>query len=132
MDMEYFKALLARVSEAQQAPFREVRFRNGDRPQRSNCHDNAKRWVIENPDFRVVLGWLLVDGEGLLLDRHSVVEGPDGKSMDITPMSVSLRPRFLRHEGDVEQYERVAPDQHQVNLIGLTVEARQSVSDAYE
>ena len=120
------------LAEAQQVRFLAVRFRNGDRPEKSKCHDNAKRWATENPDFRVILGWLLVDDEGLLLDRHSVVEGSVGEFMDITPMDVSMRPRFARHEGSAEEYEKMAPDQHQVNLIGLVVETRQQVSDAYE
>jgi hypothetical protein len=114
MCSSYFRELRARRSEAKPVEFRQVRFNDGTEPEFWKCHDNVARWVNEDPDYLVALGWLLASG-GLLLDRHSVVRGPDGTLFDLTPMH-GPRPPFLEHRGTSEEYDAVAPGLPQVNL----------------
>lgn len=44
----------------------------GFEPKPRECHENARRWVVENPSYRVVEGW--VAETDWLFVRHSVVE----------------------------------------------------------
>jgi hypothetical protein len=105
--------LLGKLNEAiEQAaivPFREVIFRDGTVPSQNKCHENVDTWVRQNPQDRTVNGWLV---SGLIIDRHSVVEGHDGQLSDITPLE--YRVPFVRHPGTDGEFCDLPP---QINLL---------------
>lgn len=80
-----------------------------------DCHQNAGTWVRENPDWKVIHGWLVFDFErdsgGLLrivrFNPHSVIEHHDGTRLDPTPSQASMRYPFLEHEGTPEDFTRI-------------------------
>lgn len=105
-DVAYFDALLARRGSAVRLDPRAVRFLDGSAPEPSKCHENADRWVRENPACSVVRGWALeIDSpECSLFVAHSVVDMGDGLLVDIT-LARSLP--FLAHEGEAGQFDRL-------------------------
>ena len=68
-------------------------------PRPSKCHENAAAYAAHHPGCRVVRGWLVSGG---VFDAHSVVELPDGRLADPTPLSI--RPPFLRHPGSDTEF----------------------------
>ena len=77
-----------------------------DSPREDECHNNADRYVLENPDCKSIRGWLVFDNATALVFRsrphfrftsHSVVERADGRLSDPTPTQASQRYPFLRH-----------------------------------
>ncbi len=103
MDMEELAAQLAAALPGTQLPH------VGDRtpgwtPERSGCHENARRWVEANPAFVIVHGWLNAKGETfenrLRFVSHSVVRSPDGELMDITLGTGDPRYAFILHPLD--------------------------------
>jgi len=85
-----------------------VTFRNGDAPKAHECHDNVRRWVLENPGSGPVEGWILsgAGAFGCVFDAHSIINLPDGSFLDITPRP-SDPVRFLRHDGDAAEFREV-------------------------
>jgi hypothetical protein len=75
----------------------------GFRAERSKCHDNANRWCLENPDHKVVRGWLITSGT--VFDKHSVIDRGAAGLMDITPLPDRTFSEFLIHEGTQEEFE---------------------------
>jgi hypothetical protein len=76
--------------------------RGDPEPQPSKCHENAAAYVEYHLDCRVVRGWLVSGG---VFDAHSVVELPDGRLIDPTPLAV--RPPFLRHPGPDSEFDAI-------------------------
>ena len=82
------------------------------RPEAGQCHHNADFWVLNNPEYRAVHGWICIDhaegSKGIFLYveflAHSLVEGPGGELMDITPSQSSQCYPFIRHEGTREDF----------------------------
>jgi hypothetical protein len=77
---EYEKTVCDRLAQAVRVPYRMVTFANGSTPVPSACHQNADRWVEENPGFAVVRGWVTYADFGLSigLTGHSVVRDQNG------------------------------------------------------
>ena len=100
----YEAGVCSRRPEAVTVPYIEVSI--GDwKPEESDCHNNAKRWVEANPLWEVVTGWIsfMWFGPcGVQLTAHSVVRDPDGSLFDITPVANGrLRGgAFVEHHGD--------------------------------
>jgi hypothetical protein len=49
----------------------------------AKCHDNARRWVEQHPEYGIVEGWIPVDPTFLFF-KHSVVTKSDGKLICVT------------------------------------------------
>jgi hypothetical protein len=83
------------------------------------CHENVRRWVEANADCKPVRGWLYFrfswDGCPQFL-AHSVVERTDGSLMDITPSQASMRYPFIRHQGTLEDFDRLVAEWSMVRL----------------
>jgi hypothetical protein len=94
------KALCKRRSESILVCHRDVRFSDGEVPDRHVCHTNVDRWVKENPECKAVRGWLDTGG---LLDHHSVVTEADGTLFDVTPLRTPGL-GFIPHLGDEETF----------------------------
>ena len=71
-------------------------------PKPAQCHHNAATYVDRHPGCSVVRGWLVSGG---VFDAHSVVELPDGKLIDPTPLAI--RPPFLRHPGPDWEFDAI-------------------------
>ena len=99
MDAKLLGKLRETIKHAVVVPFRDVRFQDRTAPSRNNCHETVDGWIRENLEDRAVNGWLV---SGLIIDRHSVVEGPDGHLFDITPLE--YRVAFIRHPGTDEEF----------------------------
>lgn len=69
----------------------------------NECHANAERYVAENPQCRVIRGWLLEDfSDFSYFNAHSVVQLEDGSLLDPTPLRrVCL---FLPHWGTEDEF----------------------------
>jgi hypothetical protein len=93
-----------------------------------SCHSNVQAWIAENPNHKSIRGWLIIDcqagalfiGEQPYIDflAHSVVEDVGGGLIDITP---TLDPTagtypFLRHPGDIAQFEEMVGGWNLVRL----------------
>lgn len=80
-----------------------------------DCHQNAGRWSLANPQCKVVHGWLVFDFEGssgglvpmVRFNAHSVIEDENGVRYDVTPSRASKRYPFLEHEGTREEFVRI-------------------------
>jgi hypothetical protein len=113
------RALYKLRQEAVTIPFEERKIASGPATEHE-CHDNCHRWVEENLGYKVVPGWLVFDyseiSQGLVpfcrFTAHSVIEGPDGTLVDITPSQASQRYPFLRHEGPAEEFEAIVQAGH--------------------
>jgi len=71
-------------------------------PKPAQCHHNAAAYVDRRSGCRVVRGWLVSGG---VFDAHSVVELPDGRLADPTPLAI--RPPFLRHPGPDSEFDAI-------------------------
>jgi len=105
---DYETDVCRRLSEAEHVTFIEVSSEDW-RPVVAGCHPNVDYWVRMNPGTVAVRGWVLFAsfGQSVGLTAHSVVQGPDGKRFDITPLA-DERPRkamrFVEHLGDDRQF----------------------------
>jgi hypothetical protein len=101
----YFDSLVARASTATIVPLLEKTYTEADY---NNCHENAAKWVVDHPEYRVVRGWLLWPQAGLpyMLHAHSVVSGPAGL-LDVTPLR-DPGLHFLKHEGSEQDFLSLA------------------------
>jgi hypothetical protein len=108
IDATLFAKLSEAIKHAAIVRFRNVRFLDGTAPSRNKCHENVDTWVRQNPQDRAVNGWLV---SGLVIDRHSVVQGHDGQLFDITPLD--YRVGFVRHPGTDNEFWSLP---RQVNL----------------
>jgi hypothetical protein len=83
---------------------------DGDVPAVAHCHENVDRYVLENPGFRAVRGWVTVPSHGSTVRAaHSVVLAPDGKLFDITPFEDERErsaTRFVPHTGDEDNFKK--------------------------
>jgi hypothetical protein len=86
------------ASSARLVVFRSVLLSSGS-PQSNKCHENVAAWIAENPDDKPVRGWLNTSG---VLDKHSVVSGPDGRWFDVTPLRTKTP--FFRHPGAEDEF----------------------------
>ena len=111
MDEELLGKLSEAIKQAAIVPFRDVRFQDGTAPSPNKCHENVGAWIQQNPQDRPVNGWLV---SGLIIHRHSVVEGHDGQLFDITPLDCRVR-FFVRHPGTDDKFWSLPP---QVHLVG--------------
>lgn len=71
-------------------------------PKSSQCHQNATAYAERHPGCRVVRGWLVSGG---VFDAHSIVERPDGRLVDPTPLAI--RPPFMRHPGPDAEFDAI-------------------------
>jgi hypothetical protein len=106
---EYEKSVCTRLAKAAHITFRKVSFADGSRPLPSACHQNAEKWVTENPGATVVRGWVTYAdfGVSIGLTAHSVIRDYDGQLFDITPLeNERYRPgmRFVPHFGIEEEF----------------------------
>jgi hypothetical protein len=106
---DYEKSICDRMAEAVSVPYRGVSFADGSTPVQSACHDNADRWVKENPEFAVARGWVTFADYGLSvgLTAHSVVRDSDGQFLDITPLGNErdrAGMRFIPHVGTEQEF----------------------------
>jgi hypothetical protein len=109
------RRLYARRHSGIVVPYKMVDSRHRE----GNCHNNADLWAIENPDCKVIRGWMVFDHErtslGLIplvnFNPHSIIEADDGTRYDVTPNSrASQRYPFLDHEGDADDFIRIVED----------------------
>ncbi len=110
MDEKLLGKLREAINHASVVPYRDIRFQNGTAPAQNKCHENVDTWIRQNPQDRAVNGWLV---SGLIIDRHAVVEDPDGQLFDITPLE--YRVGFVRHPGTDKQFWNLPA---QINLVG--------------
>jgi len=99
---EYAADVCTRLDQAADIPFQPVAI-GGWEPQRGKCHENVDFWVKANPGSIAVRGWVT----GNRLTAHSVVQGVDGKLLDITPLCDErerLGMHFVRHVGDEQVF----------------------------
>jgi hypothetical protein len=82
-----FDEELADAIHARREQARLVRSAPHALAQFNECHANAERYVAENPECRVVGGWLLEDfADFSYFNAHSVVQTEDGSLLDPTPL----------------------------------------------
>ena len=93
--------LLKRLDSADFVPFEPVTFKNGEEPLSNNCHENVRRYVVENPGHWRICGWLV--SAGVQCDKHSIVGRAGGDPFDITPLRAQTP--FLTHSGPEEQFD---------------------------
>lgn len=106
------KSICERLAQASPVIFREVSFADGSLPVESACHQNADKWVKENPGTVVVRGWVTyVDlGVSIELTAHSVIRDRDGQLFDITPLGDKrdrAGMRFLSHVGTEQEFAKI-------------------------
>jgi hypothetical protein len=100
---QYFEAFRRRLPSAERVAFKEIGLRDGSWPIRNKCHDNVDAWVLANPHYRAVRGWVVTGGH--ILDAHSVICDQRGKLWDITfPDLAAVGFLFIRHRGTDEQF----------------------------
>jgi hypothetical protein len=103
-DELYFAILRDRIRHAERLVYREVS-RDDWQPKPTECHTNVDFWSQQNPEYRVVRGWLVCNPS--LLNAHSVLESYEGVLYDITPPRPNperLSMRFVRHVGTEKEY----------------------------
>ncbi len=109
------KSLYDRQQTAVVVPYELTSIKSGN-PREHECHNNADRYVLENPGCKSIRGWLVFDYTmGALIGwrpffrftAHSVVERADGRLFDPTPSKASQRYPFLRHEGPESEFEAI-------------------------
>jgi hypothetical protein len=105
----YFDDVAGRQIEAVEVSRKEVLYADGTAPERSNCHANVDRWVLENPGCEAVRGWAISArmGNAIMLDAHSVVRAPDGALVDITLNADDQRAPIVLHKGPEAEFEAV-------------------------
>ena len=65
-------------------------------PQKAQCHENARRWVVSHPGSTIVEGW--VASGNSIFEKHSVVTDEQGELLCITPREPSAHNGpFIRH-----------------------------------
>ncbi|HEV2398579.1 MAG TPA: hypothetical protein VGS27_16665 [Candidatus Sulfotelmatobacter sp.] len=106
------KSICERLAHASQVAFREVSFADGSLPVESACHQNADKWVKENPGTVVVRGWVTYAdfGASIGLTAHSVIRDRDGELADITPLENKrdrAGMRFLSHVGTEQEFAKI-------------------------
>ena len=73
-----------------------------------DCHVNAGEFCSRSRGYTHVRGWLYFDfGEYALLNAHSVVQGPDGNLIDITPTHADSINPFISDLNSPEEYDRL-------------------------
>lgn len=107
--IEYEKSICDRLSQASHVIFRRVFFTDGSLPVQSACHQNAVRWVEENPGATVVRGWVTYAdfGVSIRLTAHSLIRERDGQLFDITPLGNERdrdSMRFIPNLGDEQSF----------------------------
>ena len=107
-EQDYFDALFACIDEQVFPVVRRVRFDDGTEPQPNECHENAARWVEENPEWRVAPGWLVsgLSAYGCCFDAHSIVADRSGRLFEITLPSATPT-AFVSHRGSKAQFENI-------------------------
>lgn len=98
---QYASYLFSRIDKAEHLAFIPVEI-NGQSPAPNDCHENARAFVLLNPIYKIVYGWICVDGglESSSIDfiAHSVIQDINGNLYEITPIySIESRP-FLTAE----------------------------------
>lgn len=102
----YGSYLFNRLSESEHLKFKVVNL-NGNQPLPNNCHENARVFVKLNPNYKIVYGWICVDG-GLASPNvdfiaHSVIQDINGNLFEITPMhSIIPRPFLSADLNDID------------------------------
>jgi hypothetical protein len=80
-------------------------------PDPNNCHLNVETWVLNNPEYGAVRGWLYFDfADALPFVRfvaHSVVRAPDGVMYDITPSNTTAQYPFITAEMSDQEFEEI-------------------------
>lgn len=80
----------------------------------SYCHTNSTLWTEQNPEYTRVRGWIVWprDEWGPIFIPHSLVQGPDGELIDVTPyeseQARGFATRFIRHPGSDKEFDVVA------------------------
>lgn len=71
-----------------------------------HCHQNAALWIEENPNDCLVRGFLILDGDEIVVIlAHSVVRTDDGHLIDVTPAEREPLP-FIESEFTDAIFER--------------------------
>lgn len=77
------------------------------KPEPNDCHANVNRLCDLALGYQAVRGWLIYDLTTLRRCRfiaHSVVRGPSGNLIDVTPGRLAGEQRFLVHADQDEFY----------------------------
>ncbi len=113
-DEEFFQDLLKSRLQAVSVSFDpNVIFHDGSKPEVAHCHDNADKYVSDNPDCDSVRGWLLQEHDQFWMWKivaHSIVRRPDGTIFDITPLGIESERRsfkFLPHSGNEDSFHTI-------------------------
>lgn len=121
---DYKANVCGQLGQAKHVCFKEVSI--GDwHPKVAHCHKNVDYWVKKKPNYIAVRGWVTCaqfsDGS-TCLTAHSVVQGPDGKLLDITPLegertrkSIRKGMRFITHIGDERTFFEIKEMDHSFN-----------------
>ncbi len=82
-------------------------------PTAGNCHGNVDRFVLANPTYRYVRGYLVFDtGSGnWRIVAHSVLMDPNGTMFDVTPPWRCERYPFVRHVGHDDDFLIMAKEE---------------------
>ena len=91
-----------------------------DSPREGECHNNADRYVLENPDCKSIRGWLVFDNATALVFRsrphfrftsHSVVERADGRLSGIATLPIPAAVvKRARKASSTLSLQRVTPN----------------------
>ena len=110
---DFAKSLYERRDIGTIVPY-EAGATTGWTPSEHECHINVNRFVLENPGYTAVRGWLVFDLTlcpliGLpavwRFIAHSVIEDVNNRLFDITPRRAAQRHPFIRHDGPKGEFE---------------------------
>ena len=76
----------------------------------NHCHDNADDYCIINPKCKKVEGWLTITypkSPFTTIASHSVVLLENGELIDITPMAIQQKSKFLPSFLDTDTYKKL-------------------------
>ena len=102
---DYAASICSRLDQAVRVPFQTVAIADWS-PKVAECHENVDRWVREHPGYQAVRGWVTyrpLPGGGVQLTAHSVLRGPNGALLDITPLgneAARCGMSFVEHTGE--------------------------------
>lgn len=104
---QYASYLYGRINEASFLTFKHVSM-NGQAPTPKNCNENARFFVASDSSYKIVYGWICVDGgnasPSIDFIAHSVIQDSNGQLYEITPV-LSIMPRpFLSSELDEHNF----------------------------